>query len=648
MNRIVALAGLLVIIGFIPLSSVVNAADPVTDPALAKQLEELDQVVAQGPWRPDWDSLTTHEIPEWFQDAKFGIYAHLGVYCVPAYGTEWYPRKMYQKGDAVYKYHVETYGDPSEFGYKDFVPRFTLDKFDAAEWADLYQQAGARFAGPVAEHHDGFSMWASQVNRWNVGNTGPKRDIAGELIRELRKRELRIITSFHHAFNIQGYYTPSEGWDTADPQFGDLYGFPTMEDRTLALDRWLIKLKEVVDAYQPDQIWFDFGLARIPEEYKQRFAAYYYNHETTWNKPVIITRKGNHLPDGVGVLDIERGRMKDTGRELWQTDDSTAYNSWSWVDGLRVKPTKEMVHELIDIVSKNGVLLLNVCPTADGTISPDQQRMLRELGQWLEINGEAIYGTRSWKIMGEGPTRMEKGGSFLKTITYTSRDIRYTRSKDGRTLYAICLGWPASSVSLRYVQVQSFAANASVTMLGYDKPLLFDVDADGQLEIQIPSLTPEDRPCDHAFALRLSGFDTALSRAARYALPDAISLTADQAVLEGEKIHTETKTDRTSIGFWDDANERVHWLVRVTREGRYGVAGEFAVASGVSPLAVEVAGQTIDFSVPATGGWNSPKLVHIGEIQFDKPGVYHLILRAGDNESWKAANVWKLEMAPQP
>ena len=249
---------------------------------MANELAGIDQFNAQGDWEPTWESLTTHEIPEWFQDAKFGIYAHLGVYCVPAYGTEWYPRKMYQKDDAVYKHHVATYGDPSEFGYKDFVPQFTLDKFDAAEWAELYHQAGAKFAGPVAEHHDGFSMWASKISRWNIGNMGLKRDLAGELVAEIRKRDMKVITSFHHAFNIQGYYTPGDGWDTADPEFGDLYGYPLMEDRTLARNRWLLKLKEVIDAYNPDQIWFDFGLAKIPDEYKQRFAAYYYNHEEVW------------------------------------------------------------------------------------------------------------------------------------------------------------------------------------------------------------------------------------------------------------------------------------------------------------------------------------------------------------------------------
>ncbi|MHC4520083.1 MAG: alpha-L-fucosidase, partial [Planctomycetota bacterium] len=377
------------------------------DAYVAEQLDELDAFNAKGPWKTNWDSLTQHEIPEWFQDAKLGIYAHWGVYSVPAYGSEWYPRNMYRKDSGVYKHHVAKYGDQSKFGYKDFVPDFTAEKFDAEAWAELYARAGARFAGPVAEHHDGFSMWASKVNRWSVGGMGPKRDITGELVRALRRRDIKIITSFHHAFNIQGYYTTAEGWDTADPKYADLYG--QFEDQTLAHDRWLVKLKEVIDAYQPDQIWFDFGLQKIPDDYKQRMAAYYYNHEARWGRPVIITRKGTHLPDGVGALDIERGKMSGMGEELWQTDDSVATNSWCHVEGLKLKPAEELVHELIDIVSKNGVLLLNISPKADGTIPGGQREQLLAIGDWLRVNGEAIYATRPWKFHGEGPHLFDRG-----------------------------------------------------------------------------------------------------------------------------------------------------------------------------------------------------------------------------------------------
>ena len=199
---------------------------------------------AETVYEPTWESLQKHPVPKWFADAKFGIYAHWGVYSVPAYDSEWYPRKMYLEDDPVYSYHVQTYGDPSEFGYKDFIPQFQASNFDPDQWADLFVRAGAKFAGPVAEHHDGFSMWASKINRWNAADMGPRRDVVGELVKALRNRDLKIITSFHHAHNIQGYYPQKEGWDTADPQYGDLYGF--FKDPRLGLERWQAKIKEVI------------------------------------------------------------------------------------------------------------------------------------------------------------------------------------------------------------------------------------------------------------------------------------------------------------------------------------------------------------------------------------------------------------------
>jgi len=276
--------------------------------------------------------------------------------------------------------------------------------------------------------------------------------------------------------------------------------------------------------------------------------------------------------------------------------------------------------------------LLNVCPKADGTITDDQKTMLREMGRWLQVNGEAIYATRPWLIQGEGPTRMEKGGSFLKTIIYSSKDIRYTRSKDGKTLYAIALGWPKEPITLEYVKVDAAAADAQVTMLGVDKPLDFQIDDQGQLTIQIPPLPPEQRPCNHAYALKLTGLKTSLSATARFMLPGATTLTADKAVLEGEKINIEEKNDRTNIGYWDDPAERVHWLARITRAGRYSIAGEFAaVADG--RLLLEVAGQQLEFAVPRTGGWSNAKMVGIGQVEFEKPGVYHLKLGAAEPET---------------
>jgi alpha-L-fucosidase len=590
-----------------------------------------------------WESLSQHPVPEWFADAKFGIYAHWGVYSVPAFGNEWYPRNMYRKGDKTRQHHVETYGE--KFGYKDFIPKFTAEKFDAEAWADLYAAAGAKFAGPVAEHHDGFSMWASTVNRWNAKAMGPKRDVVGELVAAIRKRGLKTVTSFHHAYNFQGYYERLEGSDVTDPAYEDFYG---QLDPAVAHERWLKKLQEVIDAYQPDQIWFDFGLGKIPDDYKRRMAAYYYNKEAEWKKGVIITRKNDYLPEGVGVLDIERGKMDKPADFLWQTDDSVAVNSWCWVRNLNLKPTEELVHELIDIVAKNGVLLLNVCPKADGTIPEDQETQLRAMGAWLRTCGEAIYATRPWLVHGEGPNLFDPGRGFHREqVPFTSDDIRYTRSKDGRTLYAILLGWPKGAVTLQSVKVDSAAADARVTLLGHDKPLECKVDAAGRPVIRLPDLAPDARPCAYAWALRLEGYQTSLHPDARYTLPGAATLEADKAVLEGDKIKTEKKADRTAVGFWDNPAERIHWLVRIERPGAYAVRVE-AASTAASALALDAEGRTTAAEVKATGGFDKPRFTDLGRLEFDKAGVYHVVLRPADPQAWKPVNVWKVQLAPAP
>jgi len=600
-----------------------------------------------GPYQPNWESLSKHPVPEWFQDSKFGIYAHWGVYSVPAFGNEWYPRNMYRKDSPTYKHHVEKYGDPSKFGYKDFIPDFKAEKFDADAWADLYQRAGAKFAGPVAEHHDGFSMWASKVNRFNAADMGPKRDVTGELVAALRKRDIKIITSFHHGFNIKGYYTPGEGWDTADPEFGDLYG--KFDDEKVALERWFTKIKEVIDAYQPDQIWFDFGLGKIPDDYKTRMAAYYYNRAEQWGKPVVITRKDEYLPKGVGVLDIERGKMAGPAEFLWQTDDSVATNSWCWVEELKLKTSEELVHELVDIVSKNGVLLLNVAPKADGTIPEDQATLLTEIGDWLRTNGEAIYATRPWQVHGEGPNLFDRGRGLGKhaqgQVQFAAKDVRYTRSKDGATLYAICLGWPEEDVKLESVVVAGVGPEAEVKLLGYDRSLVAVVDAERHLSIKVPKLDPEKWPCRHAVAFKLSGFRLAAQQAAPEAPEGTVVLAATEAKLVGPSLKLENKTGRMNVGFWNDPAGQAHWKAKIDKPGTYKLRGELA-ATSAGRVAVEVAGQTVEADVPSTGAWDQPRMIDLGRVKIDKEGEYPVVLRPADPAKWAPVNVWQLQLVP--
>ncbi len=480
--------------------------------AIQKVLDKMESGVEQGHYKADWESLKQHdEAPQWFRDAKFGIYWHWGVYSVPAYGNEWYPKWMHTKQGrrSYYKHHVETYGEPNEFGYHDFVPMFKAEHFDADEWAELFEKAGAQYAGPVCEHHDGYSMWDSELTPWNAADTGPKRDITGELEKAIRKRGMRFVTTFHHE-RTRSWYPREDGWPTTsdDPKLQMLYMNIPEE---LFYKIFQSKLGEVIDKYQPDLIWFDGRLEEIAEPYHLKFLAYYFNQAKQWGRDVVVTTKGHDYPPEIAVQDFEKGRANELTEYVWLTDDTISMGSWCYTDTLEIKSTSRVLHDFIDIVSKNGCLLLNISPKADGTIPENQRQVLLGMGQWLKVNGEAIYNTRPWLVFGEGPTLLKKGGGFVGHLVYTPQDIRYTQSKDGKTLYAIALGWPESTqLTLKSVKIRK-AGVGKVELLGHDQPLKFNVNAKKQLVIDVPALNESQRPCKHAYVFKLTGFKTSLN-----------------------------------------------------------------------------------------------------------------------------------------
>jgi alpha-L-fucosidase len=463
-----------------------------------------------------WESLKKHAAaPKWFQDAKFGIYFHWGVYSVPAYGSEWYPRWMHFEGTDIYEHHLATYGHPSEFGYHDFVPMFTAEKFNADDWAALFRRAGARFAGPVAEHHDGFAMWDSKATPWNAKEMGPKRDITGELAKAIKERDMKFITTFHHAKQLQrhdsipvdsndvGYQFSHYPFFKGMPPSSDdgklkyLYG-NIPEDKWLE-EIWLAKLKEVIDQYQPDIMWFDYVLDKIPDTFRQEYCAYYLNEAEKWGKEVVIVRKQDDLPVEFTVDDLEKSRKNKIGQDVWMTDETVSKGSWCYTENLEIKESKDVLHVLIDIVSKNGVLLLNISPKADGTIPDVQQQVLLDIGDWLDKYGEAIYETRPWYTFGEGPTKEPEGHfkyhrDFLKII-YSAADVRYTRK--GKHIYATILGWPGAG---KEVQLTAFASDQlpeplrvkGVTMLGSEAALEWQHRERG-LSIHMPSVSPDEK-----------------------------------------------------------------------------------------------------------------------------------------------------------
>lgn len=493
----------------------IQAAEPLTraqcEANIKTEFAAMKRGAEAGPFQPNWDSLKKHgDAPEWLRDAKLGIYFHWGAYSVPAFSSEWYPRNMFLKGHAVNKHHIAKYGDPAEYGYDRFTEQWQPVHFDAQQWAQLFKRAGARFAGPVAEHHDGFSLWNSHVTPWNAVTKGPQRDLVGELGKAIHAAGMKFITTFHHARNHYGHFDGMvKDYPAAmrTPEHVLLYGqLPAEEFHQF----WAAKLKEVIDQYQPDIIWFDSWLDRIPETYRQIFAAYYLNHAAKSGQEVVIVRKQKDLPIEFSVLDHEKSRESKASPRVWMTDDTISTGSWCYTENLKIKPAAKVIHALIDTVAKNGIVLLNISPKADGTIPQDQVDVLTEMGDWMRVNGESIYATRPWLAFGEGPTVEPEGGfsasrKFLK-LEYSAADIRYTRSKDGKTVYAITMGWPAGEVVLTVAKVIAASSNSKVTLVGRPGALSYQVHDDGHLAIQVPELSADQRPCQHAFSFRLTGF----------------------------------------------------------------------------------------------------------------------------------------------
>jgi len=467
-------------------------------------------------FQENWQSLAKANVrPEWFLDAKFGIYTHWGpvsnAFVNMKEGEEmqgWHGMRMYETNTSNYKHHVEQYGDPAEFGYKELIEKFSPTGFNAQEWADIFASSGAKFAGPVAMHHDNFAMWDSKATRWNSVNYGGI-DVSKELKKEIEAKGLKFMASFHHAFTWK-YYAPAHAYTTIDPADYDLYTEPHDVDSDTPSDRfineWWAKLKEFIDVYQPDLLWFDWWLENLPEAERQKFLAYYYNKGQEWGKDVAVCFKETTFPEEVAIRDYERGRPNQPKEQAWLTD--TSPGAWFYRSNAKFVTPNELVDILVDIVSKNGCMLLNVPPDPDGTIPQVMKDLLTEMGGWLKVNGEAIYGTRPWTVFGEGPTRIDFGGHKIEEkgkIEYTNKDIRFTKKGDSQ-IYAIVMDKPKGDIQINTLSTMIGALNnpiKKIELLGSNEELKWERNEKG-LIIKAPKEFPTDYA--HCFKITLRGY----------------------------------------------------------------------------------------------------------------------------------------------
>lgn len=509
-----------------------------------------------GPFEPTWESLSQqYDCPDWFRDAKFGIWAHWGPNSVAEYG-DWFPRRLYIQDNnwafpdliPAYSYHLIKYGHPSEFGFKDLIPLFTCAKWDPEALMKLYYKAGARYFVSMAMHHDNFDMWNSRYQPWNAVNMGPKRDIVKEWQNAAKHNNMKFGVSNHgegtwryweisrmadttgplKGVPYDGWMTKADGkgkwWEGYDPR--DLYGqphkgskqgaysgpFPGDDgDQPDSLFKQILinRMVDLIDNYHPDLIYYDGGLPFR----RLDMASYYYNQSQKWNNgknEIVINVKGSRSEEQQKalVLDLENAQSDIPRKYPWQTD--TGLDGFFYINpmyliysGRGPILTKDVVLQLVDIVSKNGNLLLNINLRADGTIVDAYYKFLDEMAQWMAVNSEAIHGTRPWEIMGEGPTKVQevRGNQSNRPKEYTAEDIRFTTK--GKSIYAILMAWPGKEVTIKSLHKGKalwFGEIRDIQMLG-SKDLLKWVQNEKGLTVQLPA----SQPCQYAYVLKISG-----------------------------------------------------------------------------------------------------------------------------------------------
>jgi alpha-L-fucosidase len=638
-------------------------SSPTSSPA-AEAATSLQLPVAPGPFRPTMESLTNYHCPEWFRDAKFGIWAHWGPQAVPMDG-DWYARHLYVQGNPQYQDHLEHYGHPSTNGYKDIIPLWKAEKWDPDRLMTLYQRAGARYFVSMGSHHDNFFLWNSKLHRWNAVQMGPHRDVVGEWQKAAKKHGMHFGVSEHLGASFTWFQDshksdktgPLAGvpYDGADRKNWDLYHFPAEPSDTAWYSTnprwqqmWFNEIKELVDGYHPDLLYTDGGVP-FGNEVGRSLIAHLYNTDASRHKghvEVVYTCK--QKSEGRWVEDLERGVMPGINPYPWQTD--TSIGDWFYNRNWKFRPVSWTIHMLADIVSKNGNLLLNVVQRPDGSLDLEVEQMLLEMADWIAVNGEAIYGTRPWLVYGEGPVRT-KGGHFKEDFNYTANDIRFTTK--GKTLYAIALGWPEDGrltiKSLARLAGESNSTVTAVSLLGYRGRVEWSQTSTGLL-VNLPAQKISQYTC----ALRISGNGlkpAPVPEESAVVQPDAqgnFTLLAEAAELHGDQVHTEDRDGQSNIGFWDKPGDWVSWKINIARPGRFAVSASTSTINSDAAVVVEIGSNSLAAEIPQTGDWGAFKTTELGQIELNQTGEQVLRVRAKDAGKWKAINLRFIQLSRGP
>ena len=613
----------------------------------------------------EWDSLLKYQAPEWFRDAKFGIWAHWGPQSVPMAG-DWYARNMFIQGSSQYKDHLERYGHPSEHGYRELIDLWKCEKWKPDELMKLYKETGAKYFVSMGVHHDNFDLWNSKYHDWNATKYGPHRDVVGEWQSAAKRNGLKFGVSEHLGASYTWWKASKESdktgslagvpYEGANPKYQDLYHpLPEADDKSWYSTNaawhkeWSDRISDLVTNYKPDLLYSDGGFPFGTVSRKVVANLYNQSFDAKGKVQAVYLAKdmgSGEFKAGTCVTDRERGAMAEVSPVVWQTD--TSVGDWFYNKNWPFRKPKWIIHTLVDVVSKNGNLLLNVVQRPDGSLDADLVDTLRNVGAWLNTNGESIYGTRPWLTFGEGPTKVV-GGHFKEDFPFNEKDIRFAR-KGKSTLYATLLGAPKSRFSIESLALYNGVKGQvkKVECVSVKQKLSFRQDATG-LHIDLPDALG-DRV---ATVFKITCNDVLAFR------PDLVPKPEPQKIVEDAKgrfdllpdlaeatngIQVETKDGKQNFGFWDSPDGTVSWNIKVEKAGTFEVSMDAGTEKAGADItcsfgkATDKSSKKVQFSIPYTASWSTFVNMAPQMVELDA-GTYRVVVSATNPLKWTAINM---------